>query len=426
MHLTRRNLLQLGAASIAFPTFSHASAVGQERRLRGAWWGSNDRTERTLAVGELYRKKTGVVFEGEGAGWADYWPRLATQVSGGNAPDIVQQNHSTISEYARRDILLPLDEYVGNGLDISDFDKSQIDAGTVDGKFYGVSLGYAAFGMIVNAKSWEDAGVELPNLDTTWDEFERMAAEVTRAAGRPNHYGIQDGSGVVGALQNWVRQRGKDLYTAEGKLGYSEEDAADWFALWARLRESGACPPADLQALDQLNIETAMLTLGHAAMSYGYANQLVGYQAVNKDPLALVPPPMENGDRSHGIYLQPAQFFSIARTTADPDLAVDFVNFFVRDPEAALVLGVERGMPASAKIRELLIPKLDEDSRKMAEYLELVGPVGGPMPPAPPEGATEMNATLKRISEEVGFGQSSPQEGARALFAEADRVLSAG
>lgn len=421
--LNRRRLLKGSGALALLAAASGSKAFAQTVRLRGAWWGSVERVERTMEAARIYEEKTGVVFQGEGPGWGDYWPRLATQVAGGNPPDIVQQNHSTISEYARNGVLLPLDEYVGNGLDLSDFDQVQIDAGTVDGQFYGVSLGYSAFGMIVSRPGWEAAGLDLPGMETTWDDFGRMAAEVTQASDRPNYYGVQDASGVVGALQSWVRQRGKDLYTAEGDLGYDEEDAAEWFALWAHLRETGACPPAELQALDQLNIETSMLTLGHAACAFAYSNQLVGYQATNQDPLALAPAPMDNGDESHGVYLQPAQFFSVARASDFPDEAVAFINFFVRDEDAAEVLGVERGMPASAAIREFLTPKLDQGSQDMAAYLELVGPTAGPMPAAPPAGATEMNAILKRTSEEVSFGQRTPQEGAAALMQEADRLL---
>jgi multiple sugar transport system substrate-binding protein len=334
-------------------------------------------------------------------------------------------NYSTISEWARRDVLLPLDSYVGNGLDLSDFDTSQIAAGTVDDTLYGVSLGYSAFGLMLNKTVWEQAGVDLPSMATDWEEFGRMGAEVTKAAGRPNFYGLQDGSGVVAAFQNWLRQRGKELYDQEGRLGYNEEDATDWFALWAALRDTKACTPPELTALDQLTVETAMITLGYAATSYGYSNQLVGYRAVNKNEIVLVPTPMLNDDASHGLFMQSAQSFSVTKASETPDAAVAFIDFFVHDPEAAKVLGVERGMPASSKIRAILAPQLDEAGQDSAAYLELVGPTGGALPPPPPTGATEMNAVLKRTSEEVSFDTKTPQEGAKTLIDEAARVLKA-
>ena len=49
-------------------------------------------------------------------------------------------------------------------------------------------------------------------------------------------------------LETWVRQRGKALYTADGKLGYDLEDLDDYFAFWFQMQEDGLTPPADLQS----------------------------------------------------------------------------------------------------------------------------------------------------------------------------------
>ena len=46
-----------------------------------------------------------------------------------------------IVEYANRNAIAPLDEFVGGALQLDDFDKDQLDGGKVDGKLYGISLG---------------------------------------------------------------------------------------------------------------------------------------------------------------------------------------------------------------------------------------------------------------------------------------------
>jgi len=56
--------------------------------------------------------------------------------------------------------------------------------------------------------------------------------------------------------------------------------AGGQYAVWAAMRESSACMPAGIHALDQTNIETGMITLGHAAVGFAHSNQFVGYQAV--------------------------------------------------------------------------------------------------------------------------------------------------
>ena len=68
------------------------------------------------------------------------------------------------------------------------------------------------------------------------------------------------------------------------------------------------------------------------------------------------------------------------------------------------MLGVERGVPESAAVREALSNTLDELGKAQIEFIESLGDLAGPLPPPPPAGAGEIQFALKRINEEVGFG----------------------
>lgn len=422
MMMTRRKLLVVAGAAAASTALT-GRGWAQQTRLRGAWWGSQARTDRTLAVGRLFAEQTGIELVGEGAGWADYWPRVATQVAGGNPPDILQMELSTLGEYAERGALLPLAPYVGGALDVSDFDESQVAGGKVGGTYFAVSLGVTANGMMLNADAWQEAGVALPDAETTWDQFGQSCERVTKALNRPQFFGTQDSSGIEVAIESWLLQRDKMLYTADGQLGYSAEDVAEWFALWADFRARGACVTPDLQALDQVSIDTSMLTLGHAASSLGSANQLVGFQAVNTDTIVLAPLPRLGDDTSNGVYTKPSQFFAVTAASKNPDAAVQFINFFVRDAEAAAILGLERGVPASPEVREALSGRIDEVSQRAADYITLITPTAAPLPPAAPPGAAEINSTLKRVSEEVAFGQRTPEDGGATFVQLATEII---
>ena len=50
---------------------------------------------------------------------------------------------------------------------------------------------------------------------------------------------MADGSANEPALDNWLRQRGKALYTADGKLGSDADDMIEWFQLWDDFRDAG-------------------------------------------------------------------------------------------------------------------------------------------------------------------------------------------
>jgi len=427
VRIDRRSLLAGAAGLASLGLLGARAARAQDARIRLMWWGNTNRNERTAKVIELFTAANpGVGLEGESAGWDDYWTRLATQTAGGNAPDVMQMDYRYIFEYARRGVLLPLDDAMAAGtLDLSGFSEDAIAGGKVDGKTYGISLGANSGTMMVNKAAFEDAGVALPERGMTWDDYAARAAELTEKAGKRGFYGSSDGGGVEPTFECWLRQRGKALYDAEGKLGFDAGDATEWFAMWQGMRDSGACVPADLQALDQLTIETSMVTLGHAAVAFNHTNQIVGFQAVNQSPLVMVPYPTAGADSKPGQYRKPSMFFSAYANTGVPVEAAKFVSYFINDPAATEVLGVERGVPESAAVREALSNTLDELGKAQIEFIENLGDLAGPLPPPPPAGAGEIQFALKRINEEVGFG-TPPEAGAETLVSEATAILARG
>ena len=126
-NLTRRKMLGVmaaGAGGVAASSLMGTSALAQEMRIRHYWWGNPSRDERTFKVIELFQENhPGVEVSGETVGWSDYWTKLATQTAGGNMADLVQMDYRYLFEYARRGAIQPLDPYIGNTLDLSNFDQ---------------------------------------------------------------------------------------------------------------------------------------------------------------------------------------------------------------------------------------------------------------------------------------------------------------
>ena len=426
LRVSRRNFMAGGATLLSLSALG-TSAFAQEKRLRLLWWGSQPRADRTNKVSQLYQtKNAGTSITGEFLGWGDYWPRLATQVAGRNAPDVIQMDYRYIVQYARRGALAPLESYMPAKLNLDDFDKAQIEGGSVDGHLYGVSLGANSAATVLNTTAFKEAGVDLPTQATTWEEFGRMGAEITKAGKRKGMFGLADGSGGEPLFENWLRQRGKGLYTADGKIAFDVDDASEWYDMWAKFRESGACVPADVQALDKNDIETNTVSLGKSAAGFAHSNQFVAYQAMNKDKLALTNYMRIKADSKGGHYRKPSMFFSVSAQSKAIDLAVDYINFFVKNPEAVLLLDVERGIPESAAMREVVATKLDENGKVALAYVSGLGDLAGKLPPPPPAGAGEGELMLRNIAEQVGFGQLSPSDGGKQLVTEITQILARG
>ncbi|MGO1075055.1 ABC transporter substrate-binding protein [Inquilinus sp. CA228] len=424
----RRQVLKAGAAlgGLAASGLS-MPALAQDKRLRMFWWGSKERADRTSKVNKLYEAAhPGVSINGETLGWSDYWPRLATQTAGRNAPDVIQMDYRYIVEYARRGALLPLDDYMPSVLKIEDFGKPAIDCGRVEGKLYGINLGVNSTTKVYDAETLQQIGVEEPHWDWTWAEYGDWSLRVAQASKRDGYWGIEDSGGIEAALECWLRQQGKALYTADGKPAFDVQDVTGWLGFWHELRQKKAIPPADIQALDKQTPETNMLAQGHAASIQTNSNQLVAHQVLSKTKLKLTMQPSGGPGSKPGQYMKPSMLFSIAARSQNAEEAARVANFYVTDPEAGKVLGVERGVPASKTLRDTVAPTLDELSRAMLDYISFVTDKVGELPPSPPKGAGEINFLLKRINEQVGFEQSSPAEGAKQFVDEANSIIDRG
>ena len=424
--INRRGFMAGGASLLALSGMG-APAFAQDARLRLIWWGSQPRADRTNKVSDLYKaKNSGVSITGEFLGWGDYWQKLATQVAGKNAPDVIQMDYRYIVEYARRGALAPLESYMPSKLQLGDFDPAQIEGGKVDGHLYGISLGANSAATVVNTVALQEAGIEPPNNKTTWEELGKMGAEITKSGKRKGFFGFADGSGAEPLFENYVRQRGKALYTADSKIAFGVDDASEWFDMWAKFREAGACVPPDVQALYKDTIDTAPLTMGKAAIDYAHSNQFVGFQAVVKDKLTLSNYPRIKADSKGGHYRKPSMFFSVSAQSKVLDQAVDYVNFFVMNPDAAKVLDVERGIPESKSMRDVVAGTLDDVGKIPLNYVANLGDLAGPLPPPPPTGAGEGQTVLRQLAEQVAFGQVTPADAGKQLVDEITRVLARG
>jgi multiple sugar transport system substrate-binding protein len=421
--ITRRRTVLQGAFALLGATALAPVARAQSDGVRAIFWGGQARAERTFAVFDLFQNKLGTApVVGEFMGFTDYWPKVATQTAGGNAPDLIQMDYRYIVEYAQRGALTPLDDYLGGALDLADFDADQIEAGKVDGKFYGVSMGAGGFCLQVNASAFERAGLPVPGPTTTYADLLGMAGDFNAANAGMRM--LQDGSGNEPALENWLRQRGKALYTAEGELAFETEDAAEWFALWADLRDKQACVTAEEQAISTGTIDTSMLVTGRAASGFTGVNELIAYQALVTDTLAVTNMPLAMAGGKGGQYRKPTMMWTLAQSSKLKDEAVELINFFVRDLEAASLLGLERGIPASAASREHIAGGVTDLERQTLDFFANLGDLLGPIPPSPPSAAGEISQSLLgTLSQEIGFGAKSPEVAAAELVSGAQDIL---
>ncbi|TCR83867.1 extracellular solute-binding protein [Rhizobium sp. BK376] len=432
MRLNRRSFMVASAgaaAGLAFGATQSRSAFAADNvQLRAMWWGGNDRTKRTVDVAKLFHEKNADIdVIGESISGDGYWTKLATEMASRDIADVFQLEPSTISDYSKRGACLALDEFVPSTLKVDAFGKDVLKLTTVDNKLWGIGLGLNSFALFYDDDMFKKVGINPPGPDTTWDDYAKIAVEMTKAAGKRSYWGGPYGARYNYVFDAWLRQRGKMLYTNEGALGFGVDDAKEWYSYWEDLRQKGGTVSADVQTLDQNVIESNCLALGKSAMGMAYSNQLVGYQLVVKDKLAVTMLPREKKGGPSGHYYRPALIWSVGATTQHGEQAAKFIDFFVNDVEAGKILGVERGVPMSPAVRQAILPGLNPTEQATVKYVELLKDQVGDYPPPAPLGSTEFDQKVMRpIADQLAFGKITVAEAAEKLVSQGKTTIKAG
>ncbi|MFY8101999.1 MAG: sugar ABC transporter substrate-binding protein, partial [Allorhizobium sp.] len=87
------------------------------------------------------------------------------------------------------------------------------------------------------------------------------------------------------------------------------------------------------------------------------------------------------------------------------------------------ILGLERGIPASPKVREALQPNLTEVEKLSVDYFEAIAGKVGPLPPPAPKGAGEVRDAFMRIGSEVVLGNMEAKDAAAVFVEDAQAIV---
>jgi multiple sugar transport system substrate-binding protein len=95
-----------------------------------------------------------------GAEWNTYYDTLNAAYAGGNPPDVAVMHGSSLTNYAKRNLLLPLDEALSvTDTDIEDAAPAAREAVTYDGKTYALPFDLHAALVHLNVDLFEQAGL---------------------------------------------------------------------------------------------------------------------------------------------------------------------------------------------------------------------------------------------------------------------------
>jgi multiple sugar transport system substrate-binding protein len=396
--------------------------------LHMAWWGSQTRHDRTIAVIEMFMEQhPNITITYEFASFADYWPLLSTKAAAGELPDVIQQDYAYFKQYVQDGLLVPLDPYVADGtIDLSNVDPAAIDGGRVNDELYALSLGTNSQSWAIDVDLFEQAGVPLPEPDWTWADFEAASMAIHESLGIYGNAGGMENPQVVNCM---FLSLGEGLYSDDGlSLGFSDpQPLVDYFNSMVRMQDAGAMVSREDQVANQYTLENNPFVTSEAAMYFAHTNQLTGLWTAAGEArnIKLVPVPRAEGATQSANYLKPSMFFSVSAHSEHPVEAAMFIDFFTNSVEANEILAAERGVPISSAVQEALLPTLPAPQVEVFGFLKSLE-VSAIRPPDPAKHNELMtNVFTPLVVDAIMYKQVTPEDGVALFVNEATTLLAA-
>lgn len=420
--MKKRFITTLAAAAMLCSSLVPSALADDKTTVNILWWGSQTRHDLTVKLIEKFEElNPDIDVVMDYSDWSGYWTKLPAQVAGGQTPDVFQMDYAYLSQYAENGVLAELDSYIADGsLDMSDVSENVLASGQVNGKTYAISTGTNAPAMLYRKDILDELGLTLP-MNPTMSEYTAVAKAVYEATGLRDTY-VTDCSAVI--LRIHLRNYGLNLYNEDATaLGFDDPKylVNMWkLALQAQEEGWGLMPgeAAAVTAFDSMVVD--------AWSRFQNSNELQAYRDATGKDIGMVMLPSMDDATTPALFLKPAMFWCVGSDSENKEAAVRFINFFTNSPECFDIVGIERAVPISAKMREYVAPSLNETSQEVAAYIDFVSQPGmtSPLMNADPAVASTVSELLDQYSEQVRYGTVDDLEAtARQFMDEANDIL---
>ena len=113
--------------------------------------------------------------------WGNYWTLLEAGASGGDLPDVFWMHSNYAQIYMDNDILMDLTDYIEkDGVDMSMYYEDIANMFTrSDGKIFALPKDHDTIALLYNKKLFDEAGVEYPTNDWTYEDMYNAAKAIT-------------------------------------------------------------------------------------------------------------------------------------------------------------------------------------------------------------------------------------------------------
>lgn len=167
-----------------------------------------------------FTEETGIKTKISVVKWDEYWTMLEAGAQGGSLPDVFWMHSNESQRYMSNDMLLDLTDKIAasDKIDPANYPEDIWGLYTYEDKYYAVPKDVDTIALWYNKTMFEEAGVDLPTADWTWDDVFEAAQKLTNE----DHFGM--------AMRNDNNQAGyyNMIYDNGGTVISEDKKTSGW------------------------------------------------------------------------------------------------------------------------------------------------------------------------------------------------------
>lgn len=380
---------------------------------------TNDRAVRQEAIARFNKRFPNVTVDLQFTPittWSEYLEKLVTQIAGGSAPDVVHIATEGVRLAADKELLMPLGDFVADDPEgqalLDDVAPALVESYTVNDNLYLMPAAWNNMMIYYNTKVFEEAGIERPSDDWTWDEFLALAQQLTKGEGAEQTYGYGIPYFNFG-IHPWFLSNGGSLMSEDLTQSNLDDpkvaEAAQFLHDLVHVHKVAPDPfSTDPNAVYQQfsTGKIAMTGGGHWPMQFFQSNNFTDYDVL---------PWPQNGAKATVFG---ADGYGIYRSTENAQLAWELIKELTSEETMNQTVSAGVAIPARRSVAEseafLAQP---EHAKLFYQSLEYAKPVTAPA------NFNEMESIFMRHMDQVMANEVSAEEAMRAAHEELSAEL---
>ena len=357
----------------------------------------------------------------------DYLTKTDIMLMGGEAMDILMApNYASYIVRAESGSYLSLDDYfTEEGTTAEDAYNVIV---RVNDQTYGIPGEMKYNLVLINKDMLDAAGLDVPSLDWTWDDYREYAEKLTSGSGADTKYGSYFhswGAVTYGGISSG--KGGSTIFNDDKTLTFDNPNLAKFLQLRYDMEnvDHSSTPLADVKALNMnyrdqfFNGNIAMLPMGTAMLS-DIGNEKYAHDFVT----TFARQPLWDKDGEH--YNEAGgNIFSIAKTSEHPKEAYDFLRFWTTEGVdiKGMFISNEKGAVKSDSVKQIIAgfeDKLDTDTlTKIMDDPDWVDSYGTYIP----DYQSEIDSILTEETDKYLLGSQSLDDTIKNLMDRGNEVI---